>query len=379
MKNGIKKTITFIIAAAMLSAGVYAETADEAVEIAAEEAVEVATATAAPSEVDQTAVDDAAADDIYDEDVLPNEADNAAAFPELGDIEKYLAVNGYPDYLSFVFNSGAAMNGYDPSSGEEYQPQITYLWDVGVVNATAAQKDEIKALIDELYPIENIVTFVDCTYSYAEREALIPEIRETAEMLFPEAKIIEISLIRNTELISVVLEGINGDQQKQLAASFREKYGDLVILSDAVTTDDGYDMGGALPEAGMGAGTEIAAEVIDEAGIAIGSNEDGNPAPAIGGDVDSAPTVGEVAAIASPTEQSNNNTLLWICIAAALVVALGTAAFIFRARLIPVFATSNGDVTAKKLSRKQAEEAVKNSEAIPDDSVLQAIKEKIDK
>ena len=385
MKNGMKKIITFMIAAAMLSASVYAEPEDN--ELAIEEPV--AADTEGPIAVGTFVPNYGEAEDG----VAAEDGGGRENLPELGDIEKYLAENGYPDYVSFIFNSGAAMNGYDPSSGEEYQPQMTYMWEVGVVNATAAQKAEIQALIDGQYPIENIITFVECRYTYSQREAMASDVRSMVEKLYPDAEILDVILVRNGEYISVELKEMSLEQLADLEKSMAAAYGDLILVSNGLTDDiTGNDIGGepevGAPQPGWGAATEIANEAAPEGDIAVGSDADGvipvtddndGPAPAIGGDVDSAPTVGEIAAVPAPAEQSDGNTVLWICIAAALVIALGTVAFIYRAKLIPVFATSHGDAAVKPLTKKQAEEAVKNSEVTPDDSVLQAIKEKIDK
>ena len=426
----MKKAFTFIIAAiasSMLSAGVYA--AETAVEVEApvppdmppegnivvdgDNFPDIAVASSKP-----VGNDIAYEEPIFDEEYLPDEPvypdesyPDETPFPELGDINRYLAENGYPSYLSFICNGAAAINGYDPSSGEEYQPKMTYWWDVGVVNATAAQKAEIQAIIDELYPIENIITFVNCTYSYAEREAMIPEIRETVEKLFPEIKVIDVSLIRNTEQIALQLD-FSADGDVPEPEMVREKmyavYGDLLYMGEFGVTTDDADMPD-LPTVGIaeiGAGEEIdeiaeedtaAASNMDGADLILNADgspattseelgpiqevigDNGEPAAPVNGDKDSAPAVGEIIAVAAdPAQPAANNTVLWIVIAAVLVIALGTAAFIYRAKLIPVFATSNGDVTAKKASKKQAEEAVKNSEVMPDDNVLQAIKEKID-
>lgn len=401
----MKKLIIFMLAAAMLSAGVYAEPVVEAASAAAgeEEPVQpdeppehnivvdgdyfpdIAVNGAAPVEND-IAVEEPISDEDYfpEEGILPDEGDSVEPLPELGDIDKYLAENGYPAYLSFICNTGAAINGYDPTSGEKYQPQMTYWWDVGVVNATAAQKEEIQALIDELYPIENIVTFVDCTYSYEKREALLPEIRRTAEELFPTIKVIDVSLIRNTEQIALQLDFADDIEADMVREKMYAVYGDLLFMGDfGVTADDSHDIGG-VPTAGIGAAPEIAEEeiyeAVEEEGIAVATNYDdgASAAPAVGDMTTSEEAYGGIAAIPSPAEQSNDNTVLWICIAAVLIIALGAAAFIYRAKLIPVFATSNGSTTAEKASKKQAEEAVKNSEVIPDDSLLQAIREKID-
>ena len=400
MKN-IMKIAAFIIAAGMLSAGAYA---------AEPEVIAVATAseqTASPLEEpvppDEPVQNDIAFEEpMEDKEYLPEEdglvattaGDVGEVLASLGDIDQYLAENGWPDYLSFICNVAASINGYDPTSEEEYQPKMTYWWDVGTVNATSEQKAEIKALIDELYPIENNLTFIDCTYSYAEREALIPEIRETVMKIFPDIKGLDVSLIRNTEQIGVTFDISAFENEDPIEIEMiREKlyaiYGDLVFVSEyaMVTDDHGEDFDG-IPTIGIDIADEIAEEEIGAAsnadgdiiygngGAAFTIEESGEPEEAIGGDVDSAPTAGEIAAIAPPSEQSGGNTIMWICIVAGLVIALGTVAFIYRAKLIPVFATSGGDVTVNK---KQAEEVVKNSEVIPDDSVLQAIKEKIDK
>ena len=429
----IKKAVTFIIAAiasAMLSAGVYAAPAVEAayteeapvppdippggnVVVDGDKFPDIAVTGAEPTRND-IAFEEPIFDEEYlpDEVVVPDDVPPVEPLPELGDINKYLAQNGYPSYLSFICNTAAAINGYDPSSGEEYQPKMTYWWDVGVVNATAEQKAEIQAIIDELYPIENIINFVSCTYSHAEREVMVPEIRETVEKLFPEIRVIDVSLIRNTEQIALQLDfSVDGDvpEPDMVKEKMYAIYGDLLFMGDfGVTTDDSHDID--LPTVGIdeiGATTEIAIEEIDEVAveeeIGVDYNEDdlpaatwattseelgpiqeviddnGEPADPIGGDVDSAPTAGEIIAVAADPAQPNaNNTVLWICIAAALMIVLGAVAFIYRAKLIPVFASSNGDVTAKNVSKKQTEEAVKSCEVVPDDSVLQAIKEKID-
>lgn len=425
MKNGIKKIAAFITAAAMLSASVYAQAADEMVEVAtavahtmdpSEEQVypeEPVPPDVPPEDIAfeepvgndiafEDPIDDEPFDADYgeDEDGLPEEP-----FPELGNIDEYLAANGYPDYISFICNTAAAINGYDPTSGEEYQPKMTYWWDVGVVNATSAQKAEIQALIDELYPIENIITFVDCTYSYNERKALVPEIRRTVEEMFPTIKVIDVSLIRNTEQIALQLDFSTGTEEDVIEAEMvKEKmyaiYGDLLFMGEfaepAYDDMDAFPEVGGLPTVGIAEGVEEEIdEVADEDGIAVATNYDGEPAATMGGSLDAIPVTddngevvttsgetliyGEISAITTPQSADNGSTILWVCIAAALVIVLGAVAFIYRAKLIPVFATSHGDMTESKLSKKQAEDAVKNSEVVPDDSVLKAIKEKIDK
>lgn len=413
MKNGINKIIAFIIAAAMLSASVYAEN----------ETVEVATAVAhtmdpseeqvypeepVPPDVPPEDIADIAFEDPIDDELLEDDygedgdGSPEEPFPELGNIDEYLAENGYPDYLSFICNTAAAINGFDPETEEEYHPKLTYWWDVGVVNATSEQKTEIETLINELYPIDNIITFVDCTYSYNERKALLPEIRRTVEEMFPTIKVIDVSLIRNTEQIALQLDFSAGVEEDVIEPDMvKEKmyavYGDLLFMGDfGMTTDDMGVPETAVPTVGIGeiGVEEEIDEVVSEDGIAVATNYDGEaavPAATVGGDVDAAPAVGdvttsgetliygEIAAITSPAEQSGGNTVLWVCIAAALVIVLGAVAFIYRAKLIPVFATSHGDVTEGRISKKQAEDAVKNSEVVPDDSVLKSIKEKIDK
>ena len=433
----MKKIITFIIAAALLSAGVHAETVEVATATAAKTTVpgeervyyeeepvppdvppenDIAFEVEAP--VENAVADEEPLDAPYTEDILPVEEFPPEPLPELGDVYQYLEANGYPDYLSFICNTAAAINGFDPETEEEYHPKLTYWWDVGVVNASSAQKAEIQALLDELYPIENILDFVDCTYSYAERKALIPEIRQTVEELFPTIKVIDVSLIRNTEQIAVQLDFSTGTEEDVIEAEMvKEKmyaiYGDLLFMGEFAypTYDDSYDYGApetAVPTVGIGeiGVEEEIDETVDQDGMAVATNYDGEaamPAATMGegaGAVPAAPTAGnvnaaadaadvstspemlingEIAAITSPAEQNSDNTVLWVCIAAALVIVLGAVAFIYRAKLIPVFATSHGNVTEGKLTKTQAEDAVKNSEVIPDDSVLKSIKEKLDK
>lgn len=388
----MKKVISFIIAAAMLSAGVYAE--------------------------DVVEVDSAA-----QEDSTPTES---IVIPQSDYIEKYFAENGYPDYVSYIFNTGASTSAYDPSSGEEYQQKMTYWWEVGVAHATDDDKAEIQTLIDNFFPIENIVTFVECAYSKAEKEALVPEIRQTVKDLYPDAEILDIIIINNPFML-LEIRGLEDWQMGDLEKTFGAMYGELIIVSDGL--DDSVDGSNlvdniGVPEIGEvqpGRGeetvpaTEIAIEeIVPEDGSSVTTAHDGSGevAAPVGGDVDAAPpvddtpdsydgvvpdsndsypgavpdynyggmteadeTYGEIAAITSPEKPANNNAVLWICIAAGLVVVLAAVALIYRA--VPVFATSQGDIAARRVSRKQAEEAVKSSETAPSDEILQAIKEKI--
>ena len=312
----MKKVVSIMIAAAMLSAAVYAEAGG--------------TVTYEVSQGAQPPVTD--------------------YYAVSGDIEAYLAQNGYPDYVAYLFNTGCWTNGKDPSSDGEYQPTVTYHWEVGVAGATAEQKAEIQALLDGLYSGENIITFVECRYSRAEREELVPEIRKTVTSLYSDAEILAV-IVTNNPFILVEVKGLDDVQMGDLQKRFGMEYGELIIVSDGL--DHADDTDGVQP--GMGGSTE----------------------PAIG-EMTPDNVLGELAVITAP-EQSADSAVLWICIAAALMITAGIAAFICRAKLVPVLSTSHGDVTPQKTGKKAVEEAVKNSEVIPDDSVLQAIKEKLEK
>ena len=338
----MKKFLSFIIGLAMLSAGVYAEAEG--------------TVTYEVSQGAQPPVTD--------------------YYTASGDIEAYIAENGYPDYVSYMFMSGIVSNGKDPSSSGEYQPEVTYHWEVGVANATAEQKDEIQALLDGLYTGENVITFAECTYSHGEREALIPEIREKVTDIFPDAEILDV-INTNNPFILVEVKGLDDAQMGDLQKRFGMAYGELIIVSDGLDKVD--DVGEVQP--GMGADIAPAPPIATEPAIEeiVPDNVFGEPAPPVGGDVDAAPPVGGELATVAPAEKNADSIIIWICIAAALAVVLATAAIIFKAKLTPVFATSHGDMAVQGTGKKAVEEAVKNSEVIPDDSVLLAIKEKLDK
>ena len=223
-----------------------------------------------------------------------------------------------------------AQNGYPENvsfayeAGGEMLPDGTVVswWEIGVVDTDEAGK---QAILDLLSPSCR-VTFWDRQVTYREREAAYNEILARSK---EDANIQGVVMVRNSEGVMVqIAEGV----EKEYAGAFVREFGSFVGVTNDLNAVQYTLAGGGLDtgarEAGMGAG----------------------------------------------------GFWFWpLC----LLVALGLATVLFmnRARLVPALQTTNGTVVTRgaPLSAKETVQAVKNSEAIPDDKVFDAIMDRIGK
>lgn len=405
-----------------------AETAIEEYVPADEGVTETAVCSGAPT-------DEAHADTVYCEPV-PN-----AAAPRTedglmdgymhgsGDIEiifKYWESCGYPDDVSYAADSSIV--SYDVATHTETLYRII---EIGLVNGTEERKKEICGLIA---PNVNIC-FADCVYSHADRVRTADEI--SAE--YPKA-IAELSPYGQAVLVDLMAYEDNRAEEIEYALKAKYNAGDVILVEivnltttqigepeigiaetavetavPAVTAaQTGVPMtepvnetipitkpaGDAAPsdvKPGMGietgvdaAATEIGAPNVNNAGrdeTAVASNAE-RPEMEIevreeqlesgsGNDV----VNGEVAALTTGIEKKTDNRLwIWICAVAAAAVVIAAAVFIGRARHrgAVLSAARGGDVVeARKLSRAEVIEAVKESGTEPSDKVFEEIVKKI--
>lgn len=152
---------------------------------------------------------------------------------ETEDLYKYWEIYGYPEYVSFAFETGGEM--LEDGTGVSW-------WDIGVVNAG---EKEHKEILDLASP-QCRITFVSCAYSYSERKAVMDEI--TA---LNDKNIGKVMMIYNTEKVCVVMAGGTSDKMvKRYAEKFAGEYGAIVdvIGAEQCADDafaDGLDKGGA--------------------------------------------------------------------------------------------------------------------------------------
>jgi len=167
---------------------------------------------------------------------MPRLADGAAGRGSEESPDKYWAVNGYPDDVSFAFEAG----GEKLNNGD-----YVSWWIIGVVGAGDTRKQEILDTFSSLH----IITFQNCSYSYSQREAAYNEIWASKD-----ENIRNVVMGRNTE--SVFVE-VTEEREKEYAAKYSEQYGSFVVITNDLTTtgEDTAVAGGDLDQ-GMSKGSD---------------------------------------------------------------------------------------------------------------------------
>ena len=264
---------------------------------------------------------------IDEEAPAPSLADGQAGTGEIADIAAYWAKNGWPDNISFAYLAGGETLLHDP--GADGLPNAVTWWEIGMVNADEAARREVLALMSP----ECRVTFWDCTWSYKQREAAFNEIYASRNDIVRDAL-----MALNSE---VVLVEIADGYEKEYARKFIDQYGAFVVVTNdvAAANDAQPAKGGSLDTRELGGG-------LDMGGAAS------NPLGA------------------------------WFW-AVCLILVAGAALLVYwnRARLIPALQTANGNVVtgSARISRKQAEAAVKSSVFSPPGDAFKSIMERVDK
>lgn len=174
--------------------------------------------TSAPVEISEQAVE------VDDQGGVPRLADGVVGRGTVEAPDKYWAQNGYPNNISFAYEAGGEMLDDGIS--------ISY-WEIGVVNADEAAKQEITDLLSQNCRI----TFRDCTVSYAQREAVYNEIYTSRNDI-----VRDVLMLRNSEVIMVE---IADGYEKEYAQKYIEQYGAFVVVTnDVAAADDAMAVGG---------------------------------------------------------------------------------------------------------------------------------------
>lgn len=349
-----------------------------------------------------------------------------------GDIEniyEYWELNGYPEDVSYVANHGIAE--YHVATQTEV---IHYFWVIGTVNADDARKQEILALISR----EHRVSFEDCDYSHEYRVRVKEEIERdypqaTAELensqrilvyldYYPEEEKEGIEneicqkynsditggselvfVLKSTPTVGVPETAIEIAIATEIAIAPETEIA-AEIGTDVVITDE-------IGVNGVGADVTAVESYIDvpsnvnvpnDATIPQVSNQGGdNATPDIGindtgiysaAAANNAVTfqetelaaeeeeIGEVAAIISePGKKESGGFWVWICSAAAAVIAIAAAVFIGRAKQTDSLGLADGGEMSAggRVSKSEIVKAVGESVTEPSESAFNEIMEKI--
>lgn len=259
---------------------------------------------------------------------------------------EYWAVNGYPDNISFAHTGGG-----------EIQPDgtISIYCLIGIVEADEADK---QGIINLLSP-GLLVTFIDCTYSYKQREAAFNEISaNTGEV------ILSVTLLRGSEAILVrTAEGY----EREYAQKFLQQYGSFVAISngwitETYTSPQTIDSALVSPDSFAGTGQSVQPVNADTRA-------------ALGPEVIVAPGIDK--AINGTPDNTFDSWL--VLLGMVFLVGAVTIVFFNRARLIPAMQTNGGNVVAGNtpISRKQTLAVIKSSALTPSSDISDSIMESV--
>lgn len=262
-------------------------------------------------------VEDTAAEKTESEEA-PNLADGEAGHGSIEAPDKYWTENGYPDDISFVQEAGG--------EALEDGTQVSW-WRIGIVNADESRKQEIL----DMFSPKCIITFVDCQYSYSQRETVCDEIRASG---YEAVQAVGLSPYSEQVLVQV-----SDEYAKEYAAQFVKQYGSFVVVTNDLK---------AAQNAGPGGGT--------------GNGQGAEPGGGMGNSTD-------------------KDSVLWIWITSAILLIGASVLFFNRTRLIPAMQTTKGTIVTQSapVSRKKTIEAIKNSEVTPSDEVFISVLGQIDK
>lgn len=255
-------------------------------------------------------------------------------------LEKYYGKFGYPEYISYVYNTGAeslASEGY-----EDYNITFWY-YDVALCENTPENQ---QAVLD--VAAENCyIKFVDAKWSYNEREAVYDELRAM------DIEGMRVNMPYNIETIFVYLPD-------------ESEYFDDIPLYDGMVKvvpeseevleiDDSYDIGGST---------------ITGAVPGIGGYNDGAVIPEIG--------MEEELTTGIADEQQNGLPMwAWFGIAFIAFVAVGGAIVLIRRNRVSV--NSDGSAEVAAAAKTDVVKMISDSTEKPSDELKEKIMSKLDK
>ncbi len=241
--------------------------------------------------------------------ITANLRDGEAGRGTVENATEYWGTNGYPYYVSYAYEAGGSM--LDDGNSVSY-------WEIGLVDGDDGIKEEVLDLLDPTC----LVTFIDCTYSYAQRMAAYEEINA-----WNDSNIVQVTMGANTEMVHVTLSSnLSLEQIREYGSNLVDEYGSFILIMDNELNTDtttGVDYGG-------------------DVGI------------------------------------WSNLSLLWMF---ALVACAGMGFLILRHhRLVPVAQTTTGSILTQegKPTRKAVVDAIRKSEISPAEDTFKKIMSNLD-
>lgn len=253
---------------------------------------------------------------------------------EIDDILSYWEENGYPSDVSYAFEAGDEV---------VEDGTVRAWWEIGLVDANEARRQEILRLVSPACLVE----FRTCQFTHAQKQAAYGKLTELAA---DDPNILEVIFIRNGDTVWVAVpEEKTKEYAKYLIRDL--DLGAVVSVTDQhsiASFEDGLAHHIGTPGGGL-----------DAAGIQ-------SVPPITGGLVPTAP-----AHTPSP--------LFWVCLTLAVFVACTLTVPALRRRFALAAVTTHGEIRTPgaPLTRRQAEQAVKDGAETPDSALFRAIVERI--
>lgn len=336
------------------------------------------TATAVPA----TTLPDIVDDTMYEEDILPDEApidfnvepddnedpeDFATSTPEEFEehttppepyvypdsidgwgvsgngteevLEKYYGKFGYPEYISYVYNTGA-----ESLASEEYEDYNIVFWyhDVALVENTPENQQAVLDIAAE----NCYIRFVDAKWSYNQRKAVYDEL---------EAMDIDGMRVKMPSNIETIFVYLPDDSEHFDDIPLHDGMVKVVPESEILENDDSYDIGGTVITGTVpGIGGYNDGAVILETGIA------------------------EELTTGVVDEQQNGLPMwAWFGIAVIAFVAVGGAILLIRKNRVSVNTDGSAEVTAT--AKNDVVKMISDSTEKPSDELKDKIMRELDK
>lgn len=251
---------------------------------------------------------------------------------EVADILQYWEDNGYPTYASYAFEAGGEM--MDDGT-------ICSYWEIGLVNASEAQKQEILELVSPTCLVE----FKNCLFTHAQKQTAYDTI---TEMAVTDSNILEVIFIRNDDTVWVAVP-------EELAKEYA-KY--------------------LIRDCGLGAVVSVTDENSLNA-VADGDLLEGVMTAQGGRDAAASAVIGSSGIV---PEARAGAPLHWIYLVLAVIAACTLTGFVLRRHFVPAAITENGTIciASTPLSRRQTEQAVRENVQAPDGSVYRNLLERLE-
>lgn len=266
-------------------------------------------------------------------------------FPGRGEIDDILSCweeTGYPADVSYACEVG----------GEVMEDgTVCSYWEIGLVGADETRRQEILDLVSP----DCLVTFQNCLFTHAEKQAAYDKLTELAA---DDPNILEVIFIRNGDTVWV---SVPEEKAKEYAGYLIRDLGLGAVVSvtdqhSIASFEGGLDIGIATPGGrpfGTGNDSALVQTVPQATFPATGTLVPGSP-----------------AAQASP--------VFWTCLALAVFAACGLSVFALRRRSARLAATAHGEIhtAGVPLTRARTEQLVRDSAETPPEGTFQTVVER---